>query len=94
MSAPLKRIELEDRKRMIVVQADLHRALLQAELVRVRARLDRLDEARERFRAAGPWLAVAGAVGGVIAARKWRSLAAWAPPMLAAWRWLRSFRRL
>lgn len=94
MPSPQDLTPLEERKRMIVLQADLHRSLLQAELVGLRSQFDRLGEARDKVRAAGPWLGVVAAVAGVFAARNWRSLAGWAPTAIAAWRWIQEFRRM
>jgi len=94
MPAPETLTPLEERKRLIMLQSDLHRSLLQAELVGLQTQLGRLGEAREKVRAAGPWLGVAAAVAGVFAARNWRSLAGWAPTAIAAWRWIQEFRRM
>jgi hypothetical protein len=88
MSSQERLNDLADRKRLLIAQADLHRALIQAECVNARVRLDWLDAAREKLRG-GPWLLAGGAVGGMLAARHWRTALKWVPAALAAWRWLR-----
>ena len=85
-------IELEERKRLLVLQADVHRAALRAELAGVRARLNWVAEARDKMGAAGPWLALGAGVVGVLAARRWRNVLRWIPTGLAAWRWIQKLR--
>lgn len=82
-------MDLAERKRLLVAQANLHRTILQAEVARCQARL---DAARQGLRTGGPWLAAGSAVAGLLLARKWRSLAGWIPSALAAWRWYRKFK--
>ncbi len=81
--------ELTERKRLIVLEADLHRSLVELECASVRARL---DSARAGIRLGGPWLLAGGAVAGLVAARHWRGLACWAPTALAAWRWVQGLK--
>jgi len=76
---------LAERKRLIVLESDLHRSLVELECAQLRARL---DSARAGIRLGGPWLLAGGAVAGLVAARHWRGLARWAPRALAAWRWV------
>jgi hypothetical protein len=84
--------ELQERKRLLVLQGDLHRALLQAEAMKLRSQLDWLTDARQKAKSASPWLAVGAGALGLVAASKWRSLATWAPTALMAWRWVQKFR--
>ena len=86
MSAKRRLTELAERKRLLVLQADLHRALLQAEALSLRVRL---NPVRAGVRVASPWLLGAGAVAGLLAARRWRRVLRWVPARPAAWRWLR-----
>jgi len=86
MSATPPLTGLAERKRLLVLQADLHRTLLCAECVNVRQRLNWLNEARQQARSAYPWLAVGAAVVGLVAAWRGRTLAKWVPTALAAWR--------
>lgn len=94
MPAPASMMpSIEERKRLIVLQADLHRALLHGEIVAIRERLAGFDSMREKVRHASPWLGLAAAVGGLLAARNWRSVAGWIPTALAAWRWFQKLRK-
>lgn len=84
--------DLAERKRLLVLQADLHRALLRAECATVRGRLNWWHEARNKMRSASPWLAVGAGAVGLLAASGWRKLANWVPVGLAAWRWVQKFK--
>jgi len=84
--------EIGERKRLLVLQADLHRAALRAEVANVRARLDWLQAARDKVGAASPWLALGAGVVGILAARRWRNVLRWIPTALAALRWIRKLR--
>jgi hypothetical protein len=85
-------IELEERKRLLILQADLHRTALRAEVAGVRSRLQWLQAAREKVGAASPWLALGAGVAGILAARRWRNLVRWIPTALAALKWIRKLR--
>jgi hypothetical protein len=85
--------ELAERKRLLVAQADLHRAILRAEGVRVRSRFNWISEAREKVGAAGPWLALGAGALGILAARRWRNVVRWIPTALAIWRWIQKLKR-
>jgi len=80
---------LANRKRLILAQADLHRAILHAEVARCQGKL---DAARQGMRVGGPWLAAGSAIAGLLVARKWRKLGTWIPTAMAAWRWYRKFK--
>ena len=84
--------ELAERKRLLLLQADLHRTVLRAELASARARLEWLQSARDKVGAASPWLALGAGVAGILAARRWRNVVRWIPTALAAWRWLRKLK--
>ena len=67
MPAPASMMpSIEERKRLIVLQSDLHRALLEGEIVAIRERLAGFDSMREKVRHASPWLGLAAAVGGLL----------------------------
>ena len=91
MAAQTRLNELAERKRLLVLQAELHRAVLQAELVNARTRLQWIGQARARLSGGSWWL-----TGGVIvvfwALRRWRSALKWLPTGLALWRWLKKFK--
>jgi len=81
--------DLTERKWLIVLEADLHRSLVQLECANLRARL---DSAHAAIRSGGPWLLAGGAVAGLVAARHWRGLARWVPTALTAWRWVQGLK--
>ncbi|MBI5384512.1 MAG: hypothetical protein HZA90_07460 [Verrucomicrobia bacterium] len=83
--------ELDQAKRLVVLQADLHRHLLQLEAVALRERLAGLGAARATLKSPRPLLVAAGVVAGLLALRKGRALARWMRTAFTAWRWLRRF---
>ncbi|MHB1306356.1 MAG: hypothetical protein ACYDC1_06145 [Limisphaerales bacterium] len=87
---PLK--ELADRKRLLILQADLHRALLRAELTRVGGRLEWLELVREKV-CGRPWLLAGGAAAGLLTSGYWRPALKWLPGAIAAWRWFGKLKR-
>lgn len=87
MAAQQRLSDLAERKRLLVLEADLHRALLRAEAVRVRTRLTWLNRGGGNLRLR-PWLLAGGALAGLVAARHAPTALKWLPTALAAWRWL------
>lgn len=90
MSAEKRLNELAERKRLLILEADLHRAVLQAEVGTLRARLRWISQAREKFPGKAGWLV--GSTAGVLAVRNWRQTLKLVPVGLAAWRWWRKLR--
>lgn len=86
MAAQKKLNDLAERKRLLILEAELHRALLRAEATRARARLAWLNLGG-RERRLSPWLLVGSALVGLFAARYRRTLLKWLPTALAALRW-------
>ncbi len=79
---------LAERKRLLVLQADLHRQLLAFE--RNQLRQD-VGDARDRLHANRWWL-----IGGTVAAgwlftRKLPAFARWLPALMPAWRLVRGY---
>ena len=74
--------ELAERRRLLVMEADLHRSLISMERESLRARLAGIQAARERVAAGGPWLVAGGAVASLLAVRHWRKLLRWIPTAL------------
>lgn len=77
--------DLQQRKRLLVLEAELHRALLCAGVANVRERWDWLKAARAQARSAGPWLGLGAVALGLLVAWRGRKLARWLPPALAVW---------
>jgi hypothetical protein len=85
--------ELQERKRLIVLQSDLHRALVRAEVANVRAQWGWLIGARAQARSAGLWLGLGTSALGLWAAWRGHRLARWIPAAQAAWTWYRKYRQ-
>jgi hypothetical protein len=81
--------ELAERKRLLILQADLHRAVIHAEVVNARIRLQWLEQARTKLSGGNPWFLGGAAAAGLFAVRHWRKTLKWVPTALAAWRWIR-----
>lgn len=86
MPAKIPMIALAKRKQLLILEADLHRALLRTECDKVHARLNWLGEARQKARSAGPWLAAGAVVVGILAARRGPNLTGWIATELSIWR--------
>jgi len=84
--------ELAERRRLLVMEADLHRSLIGLERESLRARLAGLQAARERVASGGPWLAAGSAVAGLLAVPHWSKLVRWIPTALTALRWVQSLK--
>lgn len=83
---------LAERKRLLLLESQLHRNLIALECQGLRARLDTLDNLRARLSRLNPWLLAGAGTAGLLAAGRWRSLLRWLPAALAAWRWLQRLR--
>ena len=92
MFAKQQMIELAERRRLLVMEADLHRSLIVLERESLRVRLAGLQEAREKVASHSPLLIAGGAVAGLLAMRHWRKLARWLPAALTALRWAQSLK--
>jgi len=77
--------ELAQRKRMILLEADLHRSLVESECLALREHLDSMQTAGNFGRR---WLLWGGAVAELLLARRRGGLTRWISPLLAAWRWV------
>ena len=84
--------ELAERRRLLVMEADLHRSLIGLEREGLRERLAGLQAAREKVASNSPWLIAGGTVAGLLAMRHWRTLARWIPTTLTALRWVHSLK--
>lgn len=84
--------ELAERRRLLVMEADLHRSLIGLEREGLRERLAGLLAAREKVASNSPWLIAGSAVAGLVAVRHWRKLARLLPAALTALRWVRALK--
>jgi hypothetical protein len=88
-------VELQLRKRTLVIESELNRLALQTEWQHVRAATDWVSQAGQWVRRANPWLAVLAPLLGVLTARtlpreggivgRALGLLKWVRPLLALW---------
>ncbi len=83
--------ELEEAQRHLVMQADIHRSLLQLECALLRQRLGWVEATQERWRANRPWVIAAAAAAGFLAFRYGRGLTRWLPAVFFSLRVARKF---
>ena len=84
--------DLAERRRLLVVEADLHRNLIALEVQNLRAKIEWLGQAREQFSLGKPWLAAGGVAAGLLAVRHWRKVIRWVPVAMTAFRWIRKLK--
>lgn len=85
--------DLSERRRLLLLEADLNRSIIRLECDNIRKRFAGITAARERIKAGGPWMVAGGTVASVLALRHWRKVLRWAPTALAAMRWAKSLKR-
>jgi YqjK-like protein len=79
----LQRLEL--RRRALIAQSEVQRAMLRLECVRLRPYLDHIDTGTEIFQKIRPyWLVALPALGALLGSR-WRKLTTWVPTGVVAW---------
>lgn len=81
--------ELAERRRLLVMEADLHRSLIRWEFAGFADRFVHLQTARARLSANSPLLIAGGAVAGLLTVRHWRTMKRWMSVALVALRWIR-----
>ena len=84
--------ELAERRRLLVMEADLHRSLIGLECENLRGRFTTVREAGGIAAAGSPLLMAGGALAGFLGLRYWRHLAKWVPMAWTAFRWWRSLK--
>jgi FlaA1/EpsC-like NDP-sugar epimerase len=89
MPAAARLNRLAERKRLLVLQADLHRHLIASERLRWQ---ERVDTAREQVQTGRWWLIVGAAVAGWLLVRRLGGVARWLPAALTAARLAQSLR--
>ena len=75
--------ELAERKRLLVLQAELHRQIIEIERFRLQ---QRFDFARDRFQSNRWWMLGGLAVAGWLTTRRFGSLLKLLPVAMTAWR--------
>ncbi len=85
--------QLEETKKLLVVQADIHRSILNMELATWSAQVERLQAARQTFTAYRGLILAAAAAAGLFAAKRGGSLLRMIPIALSVWRAARGFFR-
>ncbi len=88
MAAGQRLKDLEDAKRLLVLQSELHRRLLRLELHALGDRFAGVAAVQRGLRANRPLLLGGAALAGFLALRRWRVLLRWLPTAAAAGRWL------
>jgi hypothetical protein len=85
--------DLAERRRLLVMESDLHRGVIGMECASLRERVARVQQAREHLTTlANPVLIGGGALAGFLALRNWRRLMHWVPTLMTAARWMLSLR--
>jgi YqjK-like protein len=83
----LERLEL--RRRALIAQSAVQRAMLQLECARLRPCLDRIDGGTEILKKTRRFWLVAVPALGVLLATRWRKLTTWVPTGVVAWKTIR-----
>jgi len=90
MSAPQRLDPLAERKRLILLQSDLQRAIIRAECIHLRDRFSWIEEAGEKWRTASPLIAAATAIAGFVSIRWGHRWLQWIPAAVTAWKWFQN----
>lgn len=86
MAASQRLNELAERKRLLLLEADLHRNLLGLECTALRARVAGLTDIRKQLAARSPLVLGGSAIAGWVAVRHWRKAIRWLPQAVSLWR--------
>ena len=78
--------DLSERKRLLVMESDLHRAVIALECAALR---EQINSARSSAQSLRTWLVAGSAVAGLVAAETRSRLTRLLPLALSAWRWWR-----
>ncbi len=87
--------ELAERKRLLLLEADLHRNLISLECAQMRDRvksmtsLGGLTKYLSFLSPTNPWVIGGTAIAGAVAARNWGKAIKWLPAAIYLWRLLR-----
>jgi hypothetical protein len=83
--------ELSERRRLLTMEADLHRSLISMARQNLRERFS--ESALASAVAGGPLLIAGSTVASLLAVRHWRRLVRCIPAVLTAFRWIQSLKR-
>lgn len=89
MSAKQQMTELAERRRLLLLEAELHRRIIGMEYQGLRGQLASLKTLRGQVAGGKPWFIGGAAVVGLLAARHWRKVFRWLPHVLTVWRFWR-----
>jgi hypothetical protein len=89
MSAQTGMNELAERKRLLLMEAELHRSIIGLERQRLEERMASLTMLRGHFIGGGSWLVAGAALAGLLAVRRWGNLMRWLPRVMWVWRFWR-----
>lgn len=92
MSEKSRLTELAEHRKLLLLEADLHRSVLTLELEKLRTALSELSAARQRV-THSPWVVAGGAVAGLMTLRYWRKFKQWAPVAVSTFRWIKSLKQ-
>ena len=92
MPAKQQLSELAERRRLLVLEAELHRSLLGLERENLRAQLAGFQAVREKVQAASPLLMVGAAAVGLLAFRHRRKFSGWLSALPAVFHLIRFWR--
>lgn len=84
--------DLAERRRLLMVEADLHRGIIAMETENLRARIEWLGHVRDRVSLGKPWMAAGGVAAGLYVLRHWRKVIRCIPATFSAIRWVSKLR--
>jgi hypothetical protein len=85
--------KLEETKRLLAAQAEIHRSVLRLEAARWSGRVAQLKSIQQSFSAYRGILMAVAAGAGLLAAKRGSSIFRWFPIALSLWRTLRNYLR-
>jgi len=81
--------ELAEHRKLLLLEADLHRNLIALEVEKLRDAVTDLDSHRQQI-TSSPWLLAGSTITGLFALRHWRQVARWAPAAITVFQWVKS----
>jgi hypothetical protein len=85
--------DLAERRRLLLMEAELLRSVIGMERESLRGQLAGLPAAWETVRSRSPLWIAGGAVAGLLTTRHWRKLALWILSAVTALRWAQSLKK-